>query len=207
VRKAVLAMSLIFLSSFVARAQTQPQTRIRILPDEERYFTVGLLGGFCFLQDQVFKELYGKSAPFIGGELTLRFPVREPHGVDIAVGGRTLSRMGRTSYTEEEIRLRLTDFSLALRYSYDTGRFAVFAGPGIEYVTYKETYAETFPIDSVDGNRTGFHLTGGLYVHLTSGLSIKAYFKYCRVKTDSPGFPVNLGGTEWGMGLLYRFYL
>ena len=190
-----------------AAAWTQPQTRIKLLPDEERYFTVGLLGGFCFLQDQVFRELYGKGAPFLGAEITLRFPIREPHGLDIAAGGRTLTKKGLTSYMEEDLKLRLTDLFLSLRYSYDTGRFALFLGPGIEYVTYRETYVETFPIDSAQGSQTGLHLTGGGYVHLTSGLSLKGYFKYCRVETDRPGFRINLGGTEWGLGILYRFYL
>lgn len=187
-------------------ATSQPQTRIKLLPDEERYFTVGLLGGVYFLQDQVFQELYGKSAPFIGAEMTLRFPIREPHGMDIAAGGRMLTKKGLTSYTEEDIRLRLTDLFLSLRYSYDTGRFALFLGPGIEYITYRETYAETFPIDSTQGSQTGLHLTGGGYLHLTSSLSLKGYCKYCLIATDKPGFRINLGGTEWGVGILYRFY-
>jgi hypothetical protein len=143
----------------------------------------------------------------LGAEITLRFPIREPHGLDIAAGGRTLTKKGLTSYTEEDLKLRLTDLFLSLRYSYDTGRFALFLGPGIEYVTYRETYVETFPIDSAQGSQTGLHLTGGGYVHLTSGLSLKGYFKYGRVKTDRPGFRINLGGTEWGLGILYRFYL
>jgi opacity protein-like surface antigen len=204
-RKTVALLCLALAVSSWARAQTQ--TRIRLLPDEERYLTVGLLGGIYFLQDEVFQELYGKSAPFLGGELTMRFPVREPHGVDVSAGGRTLSRKGRTSYTEEALNLRLTNLFLSLRYSYDTGRFAIFAGPGIEYISYKETYAETFPVDSVKGSRTGFHITGGGYLHVTSALSVKAYLKLCRVETESPGFRVNLGGTEWGMGIIYRFYL
>jgi len=204
-RKIILPLSMALLCSGLALSQSQ--TRIKLLPDEERYFTVGLLGGFCFLQDQVFRELYGKGAPFLGAEITLRFPIREPHGLDIAAGGRTLTKKGLTSYTEEDLKLRLTDLFLSLRYSYDTGRFALFLGPGIEYVTYRETYVETFPIDSAQGSQTGLHLTGGGYVHLTSGLSLKGYFKYCRVKTDRPGFRINLGGTEWGLGILYRFYL
>jgi len=203
-KKIILPLSLALLCS--AAAWAQPQTRIKLLPDEERYFTVGLLGGFYFLQDQVFQELYGKSAPFFGAEMTLRFPIREPHGMDIAAGGRTLTKKGLTSYTEEDLSLRLTNLSLSLRYSYDTGRFALFLGPGIEYVTYKETYAETFPIDSTNGSQTGLHLTAGGYVHVTSGLSLKGYFKYCRIETDKPGFRINLGGTEWGLGILYRFY-
>jgi hypothetical protein len=159
-----------------------------------------------FVQDRIFRDLYGDGSPFLGAEVTLRFPIREPHGMDIAAGGRTLSEKGVTSYTEEDIGLRLTDLSLSLRYSYDTGRFALFLGPGIEYVMYKETYAETFPIDSVKASQAGIHLTGGGYIHVTSGLSLKGYVKYCRVETDRPGFRVNLGGTEWGAGILYRFY-
>jgi len=204
-RKTAALLCLALAVSSWSRAQTQ--TRIRLLPDEERYLTVGLLGGIYFLQDEIFQELYGKSAPFLGGELTMRFPVREPHGVDVSVGGRALSRNGRTSYTEEALNLRLTNLSLSLRYSYDTGRFAVFAGPGIEHISYKETYAATFPIESVNGSRTGFHVTGGGYLHLTSALSVKAYLKFCKVETANPGFRVNLGGTEWGMGIIYRFYL
>jgi hypothetical protein len=204
VRRATVALALAFLCSGLGL--TQPQTRIKLLPDEERYFTVGLMGGVYFVQDRVFRDLYGEGSPFLGAEVTLRFPIREPHGMDIAAGGRTLRDKGLTSYTEEDISLRLTNLSLSLRYSYDTGRFALFLGPGIEYVMYKETYAETFPIDSVKASQTGIHLTGGGYVHLTSGLSLKGYFKYCRVETDRPGFRVNLGGTEWGAGILYRFY-
>jgi hypothetical protein len=204
VKRVILTLVLAFFCTGLGLAQ--PQTRIKLLPDEERYFTVGLLGGVYFVQDQVFQDLYGEGSPFLGAEVTLRFPIREPHGMDIAAGARTLGEKGLTSYTEEDISLRLTNLSLSLRYSYDTGRFALFLGPGIEYVMYRETYAETFPVDSVKASQTGLHLTGGGYIHVTSGLSLKGYFKYCRVETDRPGFRVNLGGTEWGAGILYRFY-
>lgn len=186
---------------------SQAQTRIRLLPDEEKYFTVGLLGGFYFLNDRTFQELYGKGAPFFGGEMTLRFPIRDPHGLDAAAGARILRKKGQTTYTEESLSLRLTDFWLSLRYSYDTGRFVLFLGPGLEYVLYQETYDPAFPVDSSTGSQVGMHLTGGAYVHLTSGLSLKGYMKYCLVKTEKHGFDVNLGGTEWGAGILYRFYL
>ncbi len=201
-----LFLPFIIVILWAGSAWSQSQTRIRLLPDEERYFTVAFLGGFFFLQDEVFQELYGKGAPFLGTEMTLRFPIREPHGLDIAAGARTLSKKGQTSYTEESLSLRLTDLWFSLRYSYDTGRFAIFVGPGIEYAIYKETYAPTFPLESMTGSQTGLHLTGGGYVHLTPGLSLKAYAKYCLVETDKPGFRVNLGGTEWGAGILYRFY-
>lgn len=193
--------------ALAAAAWSQTQTRIRLLPDEEKYFTVGLLGGYSFLQDEVFQELYGKGAPFLGTEMTLRFPIRDPHGLDVAAGARVLNKKGQTSFTEESLRLRLTNFWLSLRYSYDTGRYALFIGPGVEFVLYKETYDPAFPIDSSTGSQAGFHFTGGAYIHLTPGLSVKGYMKYGLIKTEKPGFRVNLGGTEWGAGILYRFYL
>ena len=204
-KKLAFCLAALLLGAGSVRAQSQ--TRIRLLPDEEKYFTIGVLGGYCQLQDEIFQELYGKGAPFFGAEMTLRFPLREPHGLDIAAGGRTLGTSGRTSHTEESLNLRLTNLWVSLRYSYDTGRMAFFLGPGVEVAFYKETYAPTFPVDSSQGSRAGLHFTGGAYVHLTYGLSLKGYVKYNVVKKDLAGFQVNLGGTEWGAGILYRFYL
>jgi len=201
------AVWLVCLALSLAPVRSQTREKIKFLPDEEKYIMIGILGGFFFAQDEVFREIYGNSVPCFGPELTFRFPIRDPHGLDVAVGGRLLRASGKTSYTEEESSLRLTSLSFSMRYSYETGKFALFIGPGMDYVMFKETYAVTFPIDSVQGNEAGFHLTGGGYYHLSPALSLKGYFKYCWAKTESYGFRVNLGGTEWGFGLIYRFYL
>jgi opacity protein-like surface antigen len=196
-----------FLVFSFSPAWSQTREKIKFLPDEEKYIMVGILGGFFFAHDQVFREIYGNSVPYFGPEMTFRFPIRDPHGLDVALGGRFLRASGKTSYTEEESSLRLTSLSISMRYSFETGRFALFLGPGMDYVWYKETYAETFPLASVEGDEAGFHLTGGGYYHLSPALSLKGYFKYCMVETESYGFRVNLGGSEWGFGLIYRFYL
>jgi hypothetical protein len=195
-----------FLVLGVSLSWGQPREKIRILPDEEKYLTIGLQGGFFFAQDATLMELYGKSIPFYGAEMTLRLPIRDPHGLDLAVGGRRLTADGKTTYFEEATQLRLTNLSVAIRYSFDSGRFAIALGPGMDYVMYKETYAETFPVPSVQGNEVGFNLQGAVYFHLSPALSLKGYAKYCMVETEKPGFRVNLGGTEWGIGILYRFY-
>ena len=187
-------------------ASSQTRERIRILPDEEKYFSIGLQGGAFFAQDVDLQQLYGKSLPFFGVEATLRLPISEPHGLDLAVGGRQLKADGKTTYTQEATSLRLTNLSVAIRYSYDSGRFAVVLGPGIDYIKYEETYAETFPVPSANGKAVGFNIQGTVYFHLTAGLSIKGYGKYCGASTENPGFRVNLGGAEWGAGVLYRFH-
>jgi hypothetical protein len=187
-------------------ALSQSRERIRILPDEEKYFTLGLQGGVFFPQDVDLKQLYGTSLACFGPEITLRLPIRDPHGLDLAVAGRLLQADGKTTYTQEATSLRLTSLSVAIRYSYDTGRFAILIGPVMDYIIYKETYAPTFPVPSASGHLTGFGLQGVVYLHLTSGLSLKGYGKYCAAATENPGFRVNLGGVEWGAGLLYRFH-
>ena len=197
----------VFLVLSFGPAWSQTREKIKFLPDEEKYIMVGILGGFFFSQDEIFREIYGDSVPFFGPELTFRFPIRDPHGLDVALAGRLLQASGKTSYTAEESNLRLTSFSFSLRYSFETGKFALFIGPGMEYVMFKETYAETFPVDFIQGNESGFHFTMGGYYHLSPAFSLKGYFKYCRAETERPGFQVKLGGTEWGAGLIYRFYL
>jgi hypothetical protein len=197
----------VLLALSLTPAWSQAREKIKFLPDEEKYIMVGILGGFFFPRDEIFQEIYGNSVPFFGPEMTFRFPIRDPHGLDVAVGGRFLRASGKTSYTDEESKLRLTSLSFSMRYSFETGKFALFVGPGMDYVWFKETYAETFPVDSVQGSEAGFHFTIGGYYHLSPALSLKGYFKYCLVETEKPGFQVNLGGTEWGFGFIYRFYL
>jgi opacity protein-like surface antigen len=204
-RKLALPLALLYFCPGLAFSQ--PQTRIKLLPDEEKYATIWLLGGFYFLQDATFQALYGKSAPFLEAEFGLRFPFQDPHGLRIGLSGRLVNATGQTSYTQENLKLRLINLALSLCYSYDSGTFGFFVGPGVEHAIYKEQYATTFPIESQSGNETGLHFTGGVGYHLTPGISLKVYFKYISVDTDAPGFRVNLGGTEWGVGIAYRFYL
>jgi opacity protein-like surface antigen len=184
---------------------TLAQERIRFESDYPKSSTIGLLAGFFFMQDETLQEIYGKSAFFFGGEYTLRFPVKEQHGFDVAAGLRQLKKSGKTSSTEEDTHVRLTSLSLSLRYSLEYEKFTFFVGPGFDYVMYKENYAETFSINAVDGSATGYHITGGGYYNVLPSLAVKAYFKYCAADTEPDGFRVNLGGTEWGLGLVYRF--
>jgi hypothetical protein len=163
------------------------------------------MAGVYFMQGQDFQEIYGKNAFFFGGEYTIRFPVREQHGADIALSLRQLRKSGKTSYTGEATRLRLTTLAFSLRYSLESGDFTFFLGPGLDYVMYRERYAETFPVSAVQGSALGLHATSGVYYRFLEAVSLKAYFKYSSVETETAGFRVNLGGTEWVLGVVYRF--
>ncbi len=202
-KKTVLFFALQFLCFGISG--TLAQEHIEFEPDYPISSTLGLLAGFDFIQDETFQQIYGPSAFFFGAEYTFRYPVKNQHGLELAVSLRQLKKSGLTSYTEEDTRLRLTTISVSLRYSLEYERFVFFMGPGFDYVMYKETYAKTFPINATEGNDTGFHISAGVYCNLVSSLGVEAYFKYGVAAVESQGFRVNLGGAELGLGLVYRF--
>lgn len=181
------------------------QEHIEFEPEYPISSTLGLLAGFDFIRDATFQEIYGSSAFFFGAEYTFRYPVKNQHGLDLAVSLRQVKESGLTSYMEEDTHLRLTTISVSLRYSFEYQKFMFFAGPGFDYVMFKETYARTFPVNAIEGNDTGFHISAGVSCNIVSTLAVQGYFKYSVAAVESSGFRVDLGGAELGLGLLYRF--
>lgn len=174
---------------------------------EEKNFTVGILSGLYLMSDDVFKEVYGSSLFFYGSEYSFNLPIRSIKSLNIWMGIKRMSKSGQTTFLEEEINLRMLHFSFALRYLYPAGRFAPFLGPGIDYINYKESYPEDFPIDSVEGSKLGFHIQGGTYFKITEHLATKLFMKYIIANTTENEVDVNLGGLELGISFVYLFNL
>jgi len=174
--------------------------------EKEKKWTAGVLSGLFFLQDEIFQEVYGKSTLFLGAEIT--FPlsklIRNMEGV---FHFKYVTDKGETSFTKEEIKLQLFNLSLSLRYIMNLNKFKLFLGPGVDYIFYGEKYPETFPRDSMNGSVLGFHILGGSYYSFSSSFAAKIYFKHDIAETTEEGIRVNLGGTEWGIGLIYCFDL
>jgi len=193
-------MIILFLLLFAAEA-------VMAQSENERKWTIGLFGGLYFMQDEAFQDLYGKSAFFLGAEIPFFLPLKSIKNVEGLLHFRYLNDKGKTSLTEEEIKLQLIWLSFSLRYAMNFNKFRPFLGLGIDYLLYQEKYPETFPVDSMKGSTLGWHILGGSYYSFSSFLSAKIYFKYNLAKATEEGVKVNLGGTEWGIGLLYRFNL
>lgn len=193
--KKLVLLTLFFFSVSILSAQ----------PGEKKKTAVGIMGGFYFMQDEVFQESYGKSALFLGAEIPFSLPLKSFKNLEGTFIFRYLNDKGKTSLTEEEIKLNLVFFSFSLRYVMSINKFMPFFGPGIDYILYKEKYPETFPVESMNGSTFGFHVQGGSYFHLSSSLSAILYFKYNIAKTVKEEVKVNLGGTEWALGLVYYF--
>jgi hypothetical protein len=169
---------------------------------EEKKFSIGVATGFYFMQDEAFQEIYGKSTFVFGGETSITLPLKF---LDIWIGFKQMQDSGKTTFMQEDISLRMTDISFSLRCLINLKNLTPFLGPGVDYIYYKENYSGDFPLASLSDSDFGFHIQGGSYFHLSNFLSTKLYFKYNMIKTTIQDLSVNLGGTEWGLGLVFRF--
>jgi hypothetical protein len=167
---------------------------------------LGLTSGYLTIQDDAFAETYGEGGIFFKGEYSITLPV-QVDSLDIWTGFTLFQMTGLTSITQEDITLKMTNLSVAFRYLPTFGKFTPFAGAGIDYIVYKEILPEEYVIGSVGGSDLGFHLQGGTYFNVLPSLSFKVHLKYLWSKADVDGIEVNLGGMEYGAGLIFRFNL
>jgi len=169
--------------------------------------SISLNSGFYFVQDTDFQDVYGKSAPFFGSEVSYQFPINEKESLGISIVLNYNFDIGNTTYTKEEVKLKLLPVSLSVSYLRKYGRFLPFASLGLDYFNYKETYPETFAVSSISGTAFGINTSFGTLVKVVDSLFIKAYFKFRSCKTSKNDININLGGNEYGLGLIYNFKL
>ncbi|UCE43020.1 MAG: AMIN domain-containing protein [Candidatus Aminicenantes bacterium] len=181
-----------------ARATTEGPTK--------KMMAFGFSAGFLTLQDDAFRDVYGEGGTFFRGEYSFYLPIKI-ESFDVWTGVTFFQKDGQTTLTEEELKLEITTFSLAIRYLKQFSRFTPFVGAGIDYIVYKETYPEDFIVASVGGSDLGFHVQAGVYFDALPSLSIKVHIKYNWAETMEDLVTVNLGGVEYGIGLVFRFNL
>ncbi|MBN2244275.1 MAG: AMIN domain-containing protein, partial [Candidatus Aminicenantes bacterium] len=168
---------------------------------KNKILTLGFGGGFYFIQDADFQDVYGKSAGFFGGELNFYIPIKNQEGIAIAVDFKSISTSGLTTITEEEVKLKLTPFSFGAMYMRHYGRFIPFVGLGGAIFSYEEIYPPSFAIPSTKGSTFGLNLQIGTYIKVVETFSFKVYFKFHDARTKENDLNINLGGNEYGIGL------
>ncbi len=194
-----------------AKKPTQPRTRETSYREDlatgaKNNMALGLSSGYLTIQDDAFAETYGEGGVLFKGEYSITLPV-QVDSLDIWTGFTLFQMTGLTSITQEDITLKMTNLSVAFRYLPTFGKFTPFAGAGIDYIVYKEILPEEYVIGSVGGSDLGFHLQGGTYFNVLPSLSFKVHLKYLWSTADVDGIEVNLGGVEYGAGLIFRFNL
>ncbi|MFQ6037005.1 MAG: AMIN domain-containing protein [Candidatus Aminicenantales bacterium] len=173
---------------------------------EMKQVSIGFSSGYLAFQDEVFQTVYGNGGAFFKGEYAFLLPI-DVKNLDVWTCVMYFRKDGKTSYTQEATQLEITTFSLALRYLRKFSRFEPFVGAGIDYVVYEETLPEGFTPASIGGSDLGFHAQAGTYIEILPYLAGKLQVKYNWAKTLEDGVEVNLGGIEYGIGLIFRFNL
>lgn len=169
-----------------------------------KMMAIGFSAGFQTLQDSAFTESYGEGGVFFKGEYSFYLPLKS-RNIDIWTGFSFFEKTGKTTITQEDLTLKMTNLSLALRYLHTFSKFRPFIGAGIDYVVYKEYLPEDYLIESVGGSELGFHLQGGTYFDPLPYLSLKVHIKYLWCTATENDVDVSLGGVEYGGGLVFRF--
>ncbi len=188
-----------------AKTETAPEYyREEDTNSKEKIMAVGFSSGFQTLQDAAFTDAYGEGGVFFKGEYSFYLPLRTK-SLDIWTGFTFFEKNGKTSVTQEDLTLKMTNLSLALRYLHTFSKFRPFIGAGIDYVVYKEYLPEDYIIDSVGGSELGYHIQGGTYFDPLPYLSLKIHIKYLWCTATENDEEVNLGGVEYGGGLVFRF--
>ncbi len=177
-----------------------------ITDEEMRKVGVGVSVGYIALQDEVFQEVYGNGGVNYKAELSFILPFSTRY-LDVWTSVSQFQADGKSTYYEEDTKLKITTFSLAVRYLIKSNKLTPFFGIGMDYYSYEETLPEGFIVPSVGGSDLGFHVQGGVYYRFTPGLFIKLLVKYNTAKTTENNIDVNLGGMEYALGLIFRFNL
>lgn len=173
---------------------------------ELRKVGVGGSVGYIALQDEVFQEVYGNGGVYYKAELSFILPFSTRY-LDVWTSVSQFQADGKSTHYEEDTKLKITTFSLAVRYLIKSNKLTPFFGIGMDYYSYEETLPEGFIVPSVGGSDLGFHVQGGVYYRFTPGLFIKLLVKYNTAKTTENNIDVNLGGMEYALGLIFRFNL
>lgn len=174
--------------------------------DEMRKVGAGFSVGYLALQDDVFQEVYGNGGIYYNAELSFVLPFSTRY-LDIWTAVSQFQADGKSTVFDEDTRLKITVFSIALRYLIKPAKLTPFFGLGLDYYSFKETLPEGFIVQSIGGYDLGFHFQGGVYFRLTPGFFAKFLVKYNVAETTENGVDVNLGGIEYALGMIYRFNL
>ncbi|MDW7761280.1 MAG: AMIN domain-containing protein [Acidobacteriota bacterium] len=171
-----------------------------------RMLAAGLQAGLYLMQDSDFQELYGKSAMFFGagGSYFLFLNGQEAVGVDLDF--KVIGAEGKTSFLEEDIKLRLIPFSLSAAYLRKYANIMPYVALGADFLSYRETYPTDFAVPETSGTTLGVNIALGTYVAVSDNILLRAFVKFhsLRAKIEED-LTVNFGGNEIGLGISYRF--
>jgi len=163
---------------------------------------IGIFTGIYNIRDDRFKQIYKGHGYIYGFGLSKKLYNLNQHNFYLSLDFKFYSKKGKSTVTEEDTKLILRPISLGGTYMVAVKRITTFAEIGVDYYPYKEKSA----LHSTSGTAWGFHLKGGVLIPLSilKPLKGKIYFRYSEAKTVENDLEVNLGGIEYGIGIIYE---
>ena len=194
-----------------AAAQDQDQVQ---KPWQPR-FRAGIYFEGYIINDKNLKDFYHHSQQNLLG---FEASVHTVKNIDVWASYRIYRDETKTTFFEKTDKFRFNAVSIGALYRPIRWKLLEpFVGAGLNIYSYKETVEEGSDIAGASGNAMGFHIQMGTYVDIykfRSGkvlLAGKVFYRYNGVKkTLSDPLPdgsnsINLGGHEFGAGILVRF--
>jgi hypothetical protein len=177
-----------------SQGQTAPPTKF-----------VGLTLASYHLADEVFKEVYGGAGAIFGLTASWKFFGAKNLGLSAVFDLRRFGRTGASTISQVETRLKLTPASLGVEGSLERGIVILWMAAGYDLYFYREESE----LQNTSGSTGGFHIAGGLALQPLPSLPLrlKLILRWTKARTTENGIPVELGGPEYGLGVLYGFKL
>jgi hypothetical protein len=151
------------------------------------------------IPDARFKNVYEPGGGIRGVFLSSALPF----GLDLYAEIKEFHKTGKLTYTLEETNFLLVPLSLGIRYVLPGGILMPYLGGGADFYFYYESNAIAKTMNIV----SGVHLLTGLYIQIgrNSPLRLNGRIKFTRLKAREGEIEVELGGFEYGAGLVIAF--
>ena len=200
----LLMAVLILGSAMAASAQAAEEEQ----PTQPR-FKIGFYWEGFQINDKNLTKFYGQ---FQKNPLGFEASAHTLYNIDVWASYRTFGLETKTTFDGHDVKFRLKAASLGVIYRPTTfGLFEPFIGAGLEFYSYSETIGAESDIPGTSGNVVGFHIQIGTYVDITDFLAGKVFVRLNGAKKTladplpDDGTKLDLGGKEFGLGLLFRF--
>jgi hypothetical protein len=166
---------------------------------------IGFTLGSYQVSDPVFEEVYGGAARIFGFTASQRIFGVANFDLSAVLDVRRLSKAGFSTLSQTETLFKLAPWSLGIEASLSRGIVFLWFGSGLDLVSYDETS----DLQTISGSTLGFHVAGGIGLQPVRSfpLRLKLRLGWTKAKTMENEIPVELGGAEFGAGLIFGFRL
>ncbi|MDD8025175.1 MAG: hypothetical protein PHI34_01585 [Acidobacteriota bacterium] len=192
---AAAALACLLLAPGFAAAQEE------IIEKSRTEAWIGIRAGRFASSDLVFQEVYGTGGTAIG--LTAGVDFFRAGSFSLAAGldlGR-FARTGASTVSATAARMTIVPLTALIRAGLAAGTASFWLEAGGGPVFYTEDSEWIFS----RGSAFGFRVGGGASLEILTGIVLQAYFRWSTAAKNMEDFSVNLGGTEIGGSLLFRF--